>query len=102
MTIETPESFGSLEIGGHGLSPAADNLILLRFLELDGKLERAIMVLKARGVHHQNQLHRFLIGKRGASIGPELTGFRAVLTGIPASRANDPEQPKTQRRGKKR
>jgi circadian clock protein KaiC len=102
LTMETPESFGSLEIGGHGLSPATDNLILLRFLELEGKLERAISIFKARGLHHDNRLYHFLIGKRGASVGAELAGFRGVLTGIPALSIDGPAQPRTKKKSPKR
>ena len=102
MTMERPEFFGSFQIGGHGISASADNLILLRFLELDGKLERALSILKVRGVRHETQLYRFLIGKRGASIGPELTGFRGVLTGIPVPSVDSPAEPRTQKKSRKR
>jgi circadian clock protein KaiC len=62
MTIETPELFGSTQLSGDGISATADNLILLRYVELDGELERAISVVKARGVSHERQLHRLVIG----------------------------------------
>jgi circadian clock protein KaiC len=83
MTSETAELFGSPTINGNSNSAAADNLILLRYVELDGQLERAILVIKARGVSHERQLYRLLIGKRGATIGSSLTNLRGVLTGVP-------------------
>src|SRR5439155_1376622 len=34
MTSEVPEFLGATQLGSHGISPAADNLILMRYLEI--------------------------------------------------------------------
>jgi circadian clock protein KaiC len=94
MTLETAELFGSVQIGGQGVSAAGDNLILLRYVELDGQLERAISVVKARGVNHDRHLHRLVIGKRGATIGSSLANLRGVLTGIPTPATLSPLPPR--------
>ena len=51
MTVEVPELLGSASLGAHGISAAADNIILMRYLEIEGRLDRAVAVLKARGVN---------------------------------------------------
>jgi circadian clock protein KaiC len=90
MTVETPELLGSATLGSHGISPAADNVVLLRYVELDGHLERAMTVLKARGVNLRSELRRLTIGRDGLEVGPVFTGLRGVLTGLP-----DPEKHST-------
>jgi circadian clock protein KaiC len=83
MTVETPELLGSATLGSQGISPAADNIILLRYVEIEGRLDRAMAVLKARGVNLRPDLRRFTIGSQGLQVGPTFTGLRGVLTGLP-------------------
>jgi len=83
MTMEVAELLGTAQLTGHGVSSTADNLILLRYVEMDGRLERAVSVLKARGTGHTTELRRFLIDGRGAHVGARFRDLRGVLTGIP-------------------
>jgi circadian clock protein KaiC len=83
MTMEVAELLGTAQITGHGVSSTADNLILLRYVEMDGRLERAVSVLKARGTAHTTELRRFLIDGRGARVGERFKDLRGVLTGVP-------------------
>jgi circadian clock protein KaiC len=82
-TMEVAELFGSVKLTGHGVSSIADNVIVLRYVEMDGHLERATFVLKARGTGHTTQLRRLLIDDRGAHVGEPFADLRGVLTGIP-------------------
>jgi circadian clock protein KaiC len=83
MTMEVAELLGAAQLTGHGVSSTADNLILLRYVEVDGRLERALSVLKARGTGHVTELRRFRIDRNGAHVGPRFQDLRGVLTGIP-------------------
>jgi circadian clock protein KaiC len=83
MTMEVAELLGTAQLTGHGVSSTADNLILLRYVEMDGRLERAVSVLKARGTGHVTELRRFRIDGNGAHVGPRFRDLRGVLTGIP-------------------
>jgi circadian clock protein KaiC len=83
MTMEVAELLGTAQLTGHGVSSTADNLILLRYVEIDGRLERAVSVLKARGTGHASELRRFQIDGRGARVGERFGDLRGVLTGIP-------------------
>ena len=77
------ELFGSAQLTGHGVSSIADNVIVLRYVEVDGRLDRATFVLKSRGTGHTTELRRFLIDDRGAHVGEPFSDLRGVLTGIP-------------------
>lgn len=83
MTMEVAELLGNAQLAGHGVSSIVDNLIGLRYVEVEGHLERAVFVLKARGIGHSSELRRFLIDNRGAHVGARFQDLRGVLTGIP-------------------
>lgn len=66
-----------------GISYLCDNLVFLRYLEIDGKLRKAIGVLKKRlGIFGQT-LRELEITASGLRVGAPLSGLRGVLTGMP-------------------
>ena len=65
------------------MSFAADNVIQLKYVEIEGHLERGISVLKARGVKHATDVRRLKVGQGGVQVGPSFQGLRGVLTGLP-------------------
>src|SRR2546427_9624494 len=83
MTSEVPEFLGATRLSGHGISPVADNLILMRYLEIDGRLERALSVLKARGIAHDTAVRRPVIDPPGAMVAGGFEGLRGGLAGGP-------------------
>jgi circadian clock protein KaiC len=83
LTMEVAELLGTAQLTGHGVSSIADNVIVLRYVEVNGHLERAVFVLKARGIGHTSELRRFLIDNRGAHVGERFRELRGVLTGVP-------------------
>jgi circadian clock protein KaiC len=92
MTLESPELLGSasLSVGGN-LSFAADNIIQLRYVEIGGRLGRAISVLKARGVKHGTELRAMTIGPGGAEVATSAyKNVRGVLTGLPVANPDEP------------
>ena len=83
MTMEVPELLGTARLTGHGISSIADNVIVLRYVEVQASLGRAVLVLKARGTGHTTELRRFVIDDHGAHVGTQFKDLRGVLTGIP-------------------
>jgi circadian clock protein KaiC len=83
MTMEVAELLGTSQLTGHGVSSIADNVVVLRYVEVDGHLERAVFVLKARGLGHATELRRFRIDDHGAHVEEQFQDLRGVLTGIP-------------------
>jgi circadian clock protein KaiC len=94
MTLEVPELLGHGQLTGHGVSSIADNAILLRYLEVEGRLDRAISILKARTIAHSTELRSFAITDRGALVGGPLAQLRGVLTGLPVPVSHDSESMK--------
>ncbi|MGL5880319.1 MAG: ATPase domain-containing protein [Xenococcaceae cyanobacterium] len=74
---------GEFSVTEIGLSYLADNLIFLRYLELDGQIRKAIGVLKKRVSDFERTLREFTITKYGIKVGEPLTQLRGILSGIP-------------------
>ena len=68
-----------------GLSYLADNLIFLRYLEINGELRKAIGVVKKRVSNFERTLREFKITKYGIKVGRPLTHLRGILSGVPES-----------------
>ena len=84
INMEIDELLGSARLSGHGVSFAADNVIQLRYVELDGSLDRGISVLKTRGSRHATEVRRMTISENGLKVGAPFRGLRGVLTGLPS------------------
>lgn len=83
LNMDIADLLGSAQLSGYGISFAADNVIQLKYVELDGKLERGISVLKARGVRHATDVRRMNFTEHGIEVGEPFKGLRGVLTGLP-------------------
>jgi circadian clock protein KaiC len=85
MTMEAEELLGSANLSGLGVSFIADNLIQLRYVEIEGRLDRAISVIKARGIRVNSELRAASIGPGGMKVvGDRFRDLRGVLTGLPS------------------
>lgn len=63
------------------ISSIVDSWLLLRDIELGGERNRAMYVLKSRGMHHSNQLREFLLTNHGVDLLDVYVGPEGVLTG---------------------
>ena len=64
-----------------GVSSLMDAWIILRNLESGGERNRALYLLKARGLAHSNQVREFVISNRGLDLVDVYTGGGEVLAG---------------------
>lgn len=63
------------------MSSNVDSWLLLRDMELGGERNRAIYVLKSRGMAHSNQVREFLITAHGVRLVPAYLGPAGAPTG---------------------
>lgn len=73
--------FPRQEIGR--LSYIVDAIVLLRYLEIDSSMEKALVVLKMRGSDHAKEIRQFSIGRGGISVGRPFERREGLLSGIP-------------------
>lgn len=86
LTNEIPELFGVFQLSEFGTSFIADNVILLRYVELAGQVGRLLNVLKVRGSQHSKDIREFTISEDGMVIGKSLDAVTGVLVGSPTMR----------------
>jgi circadian clock protein KaiC len=81
MTNTTAALLDVSQITETHLSTATDNIILLKYLELDGQMKRALIVIKARGSDHDKSLHELIIDASGMSVGDPFYGVEGLMGG---------------------
>jgi circadian clock protein KaiC len=84
FTNEIPELFGPLQLSSHGISFISDNVILLRYVEIESLLRRGISVMKMRGQDHDKAVREFTISGSGMQLQAIFGEWASVLTGQPA------------------
>ena len=80
MTCLTDAKNG-LERTDADVSSLVDTWLLLRDIELSGERNRAMYILKSRGMAHSNQIREFLLTSEGIDLADVYLGADGVLTG---------------------
>jgi circadian clock protein KaiC len=65
------------------ISYIADSVVLLRYFEAEGRIRKAISVIKKRVGTHENTIRELVLDSRGIVVGEPLSEFRGVLTSVP-------------------
>ena len=71
------------------LSYLADNVMLFRYFEADGRVRKALSVVKRRSGAHEDTIRELKMADSTIEIGEALSGFRGVLTGVPVYVGNE-------------
>jgi circadian clock protein KaiC len=71
------------------VSYLADTVVLLRYYEACGQVHQAVSVLKKRTGAHERSIREMRISDHGVTVGPPLTQYRGVLTGVPHIRESE-------------
>jgi len=63
------------------LSFVVDGIILMRYVEVQSAIQRALTILKMRGVNHDRSIRRFEIHKGGIKLLGPFEGLEGILSG---------------------
>jgi circadian clock protein KaiC len=66
-----------------GISYLADNVVFMRYMEIDGELRKLVGVLKKRVSEFEHTMREFEITSQGVQVGDPLHGLRGILDGNP-------------------
>lgn len=88
LTDETTAMGGAFQATGSHVSYLADNIVVLRYVELEGELRKLIGVLKKRASDFERKLREMEITSEGIVVGEPLTRLRGILTGTPETVEN--------------
>jgi circadian clock protein KaiC len=83
-TVEVEDSFTSLQFSHYAISFLTDDIIRLRYVEIDGQLRKVMVVIKKRGGNHSKDIREYVITDKGVVvIHPRRTDYNGLSTGIP-------------------
>lgn len=99
-TVELIESFTELALSPYSISFLSDDIIRLRYVEIDGQLRKVLMVVKMRGGDHSKDIREYEVTAGGVRVGDRLRGYHGLITGVPGplrpgsrEHEEDPEPP---------
>jgi circadian clock protein KaiC len=83
-TVEVEDNFTSLQFSHYTISFLTDDIIRMRYVEIDGQLRKMLMVIKMRGGNHSKDIREYVITNKGVVvIHPRRTDYNGLITGIP-------------------
>ena len=82
-TLEMEERFDKFPFSSYLISFLTDDIIRLRYVEIDGELRRIMIVLKMRRGAHSSEIREYKVTTDGIVIGERLMGYDHLITGIP-------------------
>lgn len=83
MTAEVIERYPGERFTSERVSFITDDILVQRYVELDGHLQKVLAVVKMRGSSHATDFRRYELGLTGAVIGESLSGYHGITTGVP-------------------
>ncbi|VVB91377.1 Circadian clock protein kinase KaiC [uncultured archaeon] len=86
---ETQNLTGTTKVTGTGVSPTMDTLILLRYVEIESEMRKALSVLKMRGSDHDKDIRELVINKKGVEIKLPFSEYSGLLSGSPVKTPSD-------------
>ena len=83
-TVEVEDSFTALSFSHYAISFLTDDIIRMRYVEIDGQLRKVMVVIKMRGGNHSKDIREYVITDKGVVvISPRSTEYTGLTTGIP-------------------
>ena len=83
MTAEVIEVFPEVRFTNERVSFVTDDILVQRYVEIDGQLEKVLAVVKMRGSSHSKEFRVYDLTTSGAVIGEPLRGYHGITTGVP-------------------
>lgn len=86
MTAEVAEGFSEARFTAEKVSFITDEIIVQRYIELEGELRRVMAVIKMRGSDHSHEFRMYELTPNGLVVGESLTEYDGIITGVPTLR----------------
>jgi circadian clock protein KaiC len=92
-TVEVEDKFTEMSFSHYTISFLTDDIIRLRYVEIDGQLRKVMVVIKMRGGNHSKDIREYIITDKGVVvIHPRSTEYDGLTTGIPRRTGPRPAQ----------
>jgi circadian clock protein KaiC len=92
-TVEVEDTFTAFSFSHYTISFLTDDIVRLRYVEIDGQLRKMMVVVKMRGGNHSKDIREYVITDKGVVvIHPRSTDYDGLTTGIPTRTGPRPAQ----------
>ena len=92
-TVEVEDTFTGFSFSHYTISFLTDDIIRLRYVEIEGQLRKIMVVIKMRGGNHSKDIREYIITDKGVVvIQPRSTDYEGLTTGIPSRTGPQPVQ----------
>jgi circadian clock protein KaiC len=88
MTAEVSEAFSEARFTTEKVSFITDEIIIQRYIEMEGELLRVMAIIKMRGSEHSHEFRTYEVRPNGVVVGDALTRYDGIITGVPTLRAS--------------
>jgi circadian clock protein KaiC len=83
-TVEVEDTYTALQFSHYAISFLTDDIVRMRYVEIDGQLRKVMVVIKMRGGNHSKDIREYVITDQGVVvIHPRSTEYTGLTTGIP-------------------
>lgn len=83
LTRESPAILGEVGEGEEDIAFVVDSYTLLRYVEIDSAVRKAVLVLKLRGSAHATDIRQYRVGPHGIDVQSKFTNQQGILSGHP-------------------
>lgn len=83
LTRENPALLGETPDTEEDLAFVMDSYLLLRYVEIQGAVHKALLVLKLRGSDHDKDIRQYAITPRGFEVRARFEGTQGIMSGSP-------------------
>jgi circadian clock protein KaiC len=84
MTDEVVDTNPGARFTHERVSFITDDILVQRYVEISGRLEKVLSVIKMRGSDHATDFRLYRLTAEGAIIGESLSNYHGITTGVPA------------------
>jgi circadian clock protein KaiC len=94
-TVEVVDIKGrtGLQLTGYQVSFLTDDIVSLHYVEMEGELRKALMVVKMRGSDHSREFRTYEMASGGVRLRESLRAYDGILSGMPTRQLRLPPPP---------
>jgi circadian clock protein KaiC len=81
--VEGAEGSAGLQLTGYQVSFLTDDIVSQRYVEIEGELKKALVVVKMRGSAHSREFRTYEITGTGVQLRESLREYDSIITGMP-------------------
>ncbi len=81
--VEGAEGSAGLQLTGYQVSFLTDDILSQRYIEIEGELKKALVVVKMRGSAHSREFRTYELTGTGVQLRESLREYDSIITGMP-------------------